>query len=82
MSNVISSRFPVTMTQMEGKMNIVNADCCKRYREKNAEEHKINDAFRKKRPSMLLKSNKDPHEEHKKRKEKENVWVNTERILQ
>ena len=34
-----------------------NDDCCKGYREKNAEEYKINDALRRKRARLLLKSN-------------------------
>ena len=41
---------------------------------------KQNDALRKKRARLLLKSNKDAHEEHKKKERKENVWLNTERI--
>ena len=40
------------------KTNTTNADSCKCYREKNAEEYKINDALRTKRARLLLKLNK------------------------
>ena len=52
---------------MEGKTKTKNAGRCKHYREKNAEEYKINDALRKKWARLLLKSNKDAYEKHKKK---------------
>ena len=55
----ISSALLVTVEQMEGKTKTTNADRCKRYREKNAEESNINGAFTKKRARLLLKSNKE-----------------------
>ena len=70
MSGAISSRLSVTMEQMEGKKKTTNPDRCKRYREKNAEEYKINDALRKNRTRLLLKSNKNAYEEQQ-RKERE-----------
>ena len=45
-----------------------NADRCKRYREKNKEEYKINDALRKKRARLILKTqDKEKHEQLKKK---------------
>ena len=60
-----------------------NDDCCKGYREKNAEEYKINDTLRRKRARLLLKSNtvKMLMKNRRKRKEKENGWLNIERVL-
>ena len=53
---------------MEGKIKSTYVDRCKRYREKNAEEYKINDVLRKEQAKLLLKSNKVAHKEHKGRK--------------
>ena len=58
------------MKQMEVKNKVKCAGLCKHHREKNAEEYKINDALKKKRVRLLLKSNKDAYEERK-RQEKE-----------
>ena len=52
------------------KTSTANADCCKRYREKNAEEYKINCAFRTKQARLLLKLNKDAYKEHKRKDRK------------
>ena len=40
---------------MEGKTKTKNAGRCKHYREKNAEEYKINDALRKKMSKIIFK---------------------------
>ena len=58
------------MEHMEGKTKTRNADRFRRYKEKNTEEYKTNDALRKKRARFLLKWNKDAYKEHK-RKERE-----------
>ena len=63
----ISLRSPANMEQRERKTKATNADRCKRYRRKNADKYKINDALRKKRARQLLKINKDQYEEHKKK---------------
>ena len=63
----ISLRSPANMEQRERKTKTTNADRCKRYRRKNADKYKINDALRKKRARQLLKINKDQYEEHKKK---------------
>ena len=52
---------------MEGKTKTTDAERCKRYREKNADEYKINDASRKKRARLLLKADKSKHEVYKKK---------------
>ena len=67
---------------MEGKTNTINTDRCRCYSEKNAEEYKINDALRKKRAKLLLKSNKNGYEKHKRREREEDVRLNTEEFLQ
>ena len=70
------------MESMEGKRKSTNAYRCKHYKERNVEECKINDSLRKKRARLLLKSNKVLMKNTRKRKEKENVFLNTEIILQ
>ena len=51
---------------MERKTKTANADRCKRYRDKNPEEYKINDdALRKNPAKLLIKSNRDAYEKHK-----------------
>ena len=57
------------------KTKATNADRCKRYREKNAEEYKIKNASRKKQARLKLKADKIAYEQCKKRKEKENGSV-------
>ena len=52
---------------MESKTKTTNAERCKRYREKNAGEYKINDASRKKRARLLLKTDKSKHKAYKKK---------------
>ena len=63
---------------MEGKAKTANANCCKCYREKSAEEYKINDALRKTQARLLLKSNKDAYEEQN-RKEAERKCLDKHR---
>ena len=55
------------MEQVEGKTKTTNAERCKRYREANADVYKINDALRKKRARLLLKSDKTKYEAYKKK---------------
>ena len=64
----ISLRSPANSEQREMKTKTTNADRCKRYRRKNADKYKVNDALRKKRARQLLKINKDQYEEDKKKK--------------
>ena len=52
---------------MEGKTKTANAERCKSYREKNADEYKINDTSRKKRARLLLKTDKSKYEVYKKK---------------
>ena len=52
---------------MEGKTKTTNAERCKRYRENNADECKINDASRKKRARLLLKTDKSKNDAYKKK---------------
>ena len=80
----ISLRSPANMEQRERKTKTTNADRCKRYRRKNADKYKINDALRKTQARQLLKINKDQYEEHKKKererkrlaKLRENIAIN------
>ena len=60
------------LSMIEGKTKTTNADRCKCYREKNAEEYKIKDASQKKQARLKLKVHKSAYEQYKKRKEKEN----------
>ena len=69
------------MEQVEGKTKTTNAERCKRYREANADVYKINDALRKKRARLLLKSDKTKYEAYKKKKEKGNNSLKSERTL-
>ena len=59
-----------TMENKQNKSKTTNAERCKRYREKHSEEYRNQDALRKKRSRLILKSNNAVHEEYK-RKERE-----------
>ena len=52
---------------MKGKTKTANAERCKRYREKNADEYKINDVSTKKRARLVLKTDKSKYEAYKKK---------------
>ena len=60
----------LTMENKQNKSKTTNAERCKRYQEKHSEEYRNQDALRKKRFRLILKSNNAAHEEYK-RKEKE-----------
>ena len=60
----------LTMENKQNKSKTMNAERCKRYQEKHSEEYRNQDALRKKRLTLILKSNNAAHEEYK-RKEKE-----------
>ena len=59
-----------TMENKQNKSKTTNPERCKRYREKHSEEYRNQDALRKKRSRLILKSNNAAHEEYK-RKERE-----------
>ena len=59
-----------TMESKQNKSKTTNAERCKRYRGKHSEEYRNQDALRKKRSRLILKSNNAAYEEYK-RKERE-----------
>ena len=59
-------------------LTVVNVTEEYKVNDSRAEEYKINDTLRRKRATLLLKSNKDAHKEHK-RKERERKRLNKHR---
>lgn len=55
----------LSLSMMEEKTKATNADHCKRYREKNAENYKIKEASQKNLAPLKLKADKSAYEQYK-----------------